>query len=103
MRILLALILPLLFLTAAAQKKTALVSGKVIDENEKPLAKVSVVILGKSNGTVTDDSGYFKIKVPAEKAFALVFTFSGYKEVQKNFYLSNNEEESTTIEMEVNG
>ena len=103
MRILSLLILSLLFLTASAQKKTAIVSGKVIDENEKPLVKVSIVILGKSTGIVTDDSGYFKLKVPAEKAFALVFTFSGYKEVQKNFFLSNNEEETITIEMGVNG
>jgi hypothetical protein len=103
MRVFFVLILPLLFLSAAAQKKTALVSGKVVDENNNPLSKVSVVILGKSTGTTTNDSGYFKIKVPAEKAFALVFTFSGYKELQKNFYLSNNEEENTTIAMEVGG
>jgi len=103
MRTILVLIASLFLLTAAAQKKTAFVSGKVVDENERPLQKVSVVILGKSTGTTTDDSGYFKIKVPADKAFALVFSFSGYKDVQKNFYLSNNEEESTTIEMQVGG
>ncbi|GAB2823414.1 TonB-dependent receptor [Ferruginibacter profundus] len=103
MRAFSVLILSLLFLTATAQKKTALVSGKVVDENDKPLSRVSVVILGKSTGTLTDDSGRFKIKVPAEKAFALVFTFSGYKEIQKNFYLSNNEEETTTIPMEAGG
>ncbi|MGG9960960.1 TonB-dependent receptor [Ferruginibacter sp. SUN106] len=103
MRAFFVLILSLFFLTATAQKKTAFVSGKVVDENDKPLPKVSVVILGKSTGTLTDDSGRFKIKVPAEKAFALVFTFSGYKETQKNFYLSNNEEETTTIPMEVGG
>ncbi|MGC4102766.1 TonB-dependent receptor [Ferruginibacter sp.] len=101
MRIIPLLILSLLFLTATAQKKTAFVSGKVMDENEKPLQHVSVVILGKSTGMVTDDSGHFKIKVPADKAFALVFSFSGYKDVQKNFYLSNNEEETTVIQMEL--
>ncbi len=103
MRAFSVLILVFLFLTAAAQKKTAFVSGKVVDENNNPLQKVSVVILGKLTGTTTNDSGYFKIKVPADKAFALVFTFSGYKELQKNFYLSNNEEETTTITMEVGG
>ncbi|MES1224738.1 MAG: TonB-dependent receptor, partial [Bacteroidota bacterium] len=103
MRTCFALLLSLLFITAAAQKKTAFVSGRILDENEKPLQNVSIVILGKSTGTVSNDSGYFKIKVSADKAFALVFSFSGYKDVQKNFYLSNNEEESTTIQMERGG
>jgi hypothetical protein len=103
MRMLFLLLSSLLFLTTAAQKKTAFVSGKVMDENEKPLQNVSITILGKTSGTITNDSGYFKIKVSAEKAFALVFSFSGYKDLQKNFYLSNNEEESTTVQMERGG
>ncbi len=103
MRVFSVLLLTLLFITTAAQKKAAFVSGKVIDENEKPLQKVSVVILGKSSGTITNDSGYFKIKVTADKAFALVFSFLGYKDAQKNFYLSNNEEETSIIKMELDG
>ena len=103
MRVFLALITTLFFLTATAQKKTALVSGRVIDENENPLQKVSVIILGKSTGSITSDSGSFKIKVPAGKAFALVFSYSGYKEVQKNFYLSEGEEETAIIKMEKGG
>jgi hypothetical protein len=103
MRTFFLLLFSLLFITAAAQKKTAFVAGKVVDENGQPLPNVSVIILGKTTGTLTNDTGYFKIKVPAEKAFALVFSFSGYKDVQKNFYLSNNEEENTTVQMEKGG
>jgi hypothetical protein len=83
-----------------SQKKSAWVSGKVVDENENPLAKVSIIILGQSKGIVTNDSGYFKIKVSAEKAFALVFTYTGRKSEQKNFLLNENEEESFTLRME---
>jgi hypothetical protein len=86
-------------IAGAAQKKSAWVSGKVIDENDNPLQKVSIIILGKSTGTITNDSGYFKIKVPADKAFALVFSYTGYKDAQRNFYLSNNEEETATIQL----
>jgi len=93
-------ILALCVTTVTAQKKPAYISGKVLDENEKPLAKVSVIILGKATGTVTGDSGTFKIKVPAGKAFALVFSFTGYAAVQKNFYLSEGEEETTTIQLQ---
>ncbi|HEY8657833.1 MAG TPA: carboxypeptidase-like regulatory domain-containing protein, partial [Hanamia sp.] len=91
----------LLFATISsfAQKKSAYVSGKVIDENEDPLSGVSVIILGKQNGIVTSDSGTYRIKVPAEKAFALVFSHSGFREEQKNFYLSEGEEEQLTVKL----
>ena len=103
MRIFLAFLFIIISTTALSQKKTAFVSGKVIDENEKPLQNVSVVILGRSAGTITNDSGYFKITVPAGKALALIFSYTGYKDVQKNFYLSSKEEETALIQMELGG
>jgi hypothetical protein len=103
MRIALTLIISLSFFTAAAQKKAAFVSGRVIDINDNGLAKVSVLMLGKASGIVTNDTGYFRIKVPAEKSFALVFSHTGYAETQKNFYLSENEEEKVVIKLEQQG
>jgi hypothetical protein len=90
-------------LTVSAQKKSAWVSGRVVDENEHTIPNVSITILGKSTGVITNDSGYFRIKVPADKAFALVFSHTGYTEAQKNFYLSENEEEKLTLPMERGG
>jgi len=84
-RLLLILSLAFFHLAASAQKKPAFVSGKVVDENEHPLANVSIVILGKQTGLVSSDSGTFKIKVPADKAFALVFSYAGLKTEQRNF------------------
>lgn len=86
--------------TAFSQKKPAAVSGKVLDENENPLPNVSVVILGQAKGIATNDSGFFQLKVPAERAFALVFSFTGYKTEQRNFLLNEDEEETITIRME---
>lgn len=83
-----------------SQNKLAFVSGKVVDENENPLPNVSVTILGQLKGITTNDSGYFRLKVPADKAFALVFTYSGRRSEQKNFLLNENEEETITIRME---
>ncbi|MEI7734157.1 MAG: TonB-dependent receptor [Ferruginibacter sp.] len=100
MRMLIGLLFTLITIQASAQKKSALVLGRVIDENEHPLQKVSVIVLGKTTGVLSNDSGKFSIKVPAEKAFALVFTFSGFKTVQKNFYLSDGEVEQLVISME---
>lgn len=90
----------LLSILSFSQKKIAYVSGKVVDENENPLTNVSIVVLGQSKGIATNDSGYFRIKITAEKAFAIVFTYAGRKTEQKNFLLSENEEETVTIRME---
>ena len=90
----------LLSILCFSQKKSAYVSGKVVDENENPLPNVSVTILGQSKGIVTNDSGYFRIKVTAEKAFAIVFTYAGRNAQQKNFLLNENEEENLTIRLE---
>ncbi len=104
MRVLLpVLFLPLLFCySAQAQKKAAFISGKVLDENEAALSKVSVIILGKQNGIVTSDSGTFRIKVPADKAFALEFSFTGYRTEQRNFLLNENEQELIVVRLERN-
>lgn len=97
---------PVLFITillsifSFAQKRSAFVSGKVIDENENPLANVSVIILGQQKGIATSDSGTFRLKVPADKAFALIFSYSGYKTVQQNFLLNDGEEEKTVVRLE---
>lgn len=83
-----------------AQKKSASISGKILDENEHPLGKVNVTILGRNTGIATSDSGTFTITVPADKAFALIFSYSGYKPEQRNFLLSAGEEENVTIRLE---
>ncbi|HNN69705.1 MAG TPA: TonB-dependent receptor [Ferruginibacter sp.] len=103
MRPLFTLLSLLLVFSSLAQKKSAWVSGRIIDENEKPLTGVSVIILGKTTGLSSNDSGRFRIKVPAGKAFALVFSHTGFADVQKNFYLSDDEEEKISIVMERGG
>ncbi len=103
MRILIGVLFLLMGTAALAQKNFAWVSGRVIDDNERPLAGVSIVILGKTSGVVSSDSGSFRIKVPAGKYVALVFTSTGFGETQKNFYLSNEEEEKITVRLEKGG
>ena len=83
-----------------AQKKTAWVSGRVVGENEQPLDNVSVMVLGRLKGVITADSGTFRLRVPADKAFGLVFSYTGYKTEQRNFLLNENEEEHMVIRLE---
>ncbi|HEX3768943.1 MAG TPA: carboxypeptidase-like regulatory domain-containing protein, partial [Puia sp.] len=83
-----------------AQKSGAVISGKIFDENENPLPGVSIILLGRETGLASSDSGTFRIRVPADKAFALVFSFTGYKSLQQNFILNDKEEEHIIIRME---
>jgi len=100
MRLYFLIALLIFSITAFSQKKFAFVQGKVIDENENTIPNVSVIILGKTTGVVTNDSGFFIIKVPAEKAIALLFTHTGYNESQMNFLLNEKEKEIVTIRLE---
>ena len=99
---LLAALLSLLLLPGIifAQKPGAVVSGKVLDENEQPLANVSIIMLGHETGIRSSDSGSFRIRVPADKAFALLFSYTGYKTVQQNFLMNDKEQEQVLIRME---
>lgn len=98
--IFLLLLLSISGIAVFSQKKTATVSGKIVDENENPMSRVSVMILGRSSGTTSSDSGTFRITVPSDKAFALVISFLGYKTEQRNFLLNEKEEERVVIRME---
>jgi len=42
-----------------------IVTGKVTDENGKPVANASVLIKGTKNGTATENDGTFKLSIPA--------------------------------------
>jgi len=88
------------FIHLLAQKSGAVITGKILDENENPLPGVSIVLLGRETGLASSDSGTFRIRVPADKAFALVFSYTGYKSLQQNFILNDREEERITIRME---
>jgi hypothetical protein len=83
-----------------SQKKPATITGKVVDDNENPLSNVSIIILGRQTGITTNDSGYFKLIVPSERAFALVFSYTGYRTEQRNFLLNENEEEFVAVRLE---
>ena len=95
----LLLLFTLLSFFVSAQQRSALITGRVVDENESPLSHVSIVILGRQQGTATSDSGTFSIRVPAAKAIALVFSSAGYRETQRNFYLNENEHEKVIIRL----
>ncbi|MBN9296058.1 MAG: TonB-dependent receptor [Filimonas sp.] len=56
---------------------SVVVTGRVTDQNNLPLAGVSVTLKGSNKGVTTDDNGAFKIGVPSVNA-TLVINSLGY-------------------------
>ena len=70
-----------------AQQKKSTVSGNITDETQHPIQGVSVILLGQNKGIASDENGNYRITVPSEKAFALIFSHKGFSAIQKNFFL----------------
>jgi iron complex outermembrane receptor protein len=70
------------------------ISGKVTDENDKPLPGVNVVIDGTYEGTITDPSGKFELKLKKKGNYSLAFSFVGYEKKVVPVNLNSNK---TTI------
>lgn len=87
-------------ISAFSQNKKATVSGRVVNENDQPLAHVNVGILGRNTGTTTNDSGKFFITVISGRPLAIVFSYTGYKTAQRNFNLAEGENEIITVQLQ---
>lgn len=65
-------------------------SGRVFDElTEKPLANVNVYLSNSLLGTMTNDSGYYKISGIHEGQFEVVASFIGYETKSQVMYFDN--------------
>ncbi len=89
-------------LSLFAQNNNSHITGSVIDENEKPLSNVSISVLGQKKNIISSDSGTFYISTPSNKPFALLFSHTGFFEVQKKFTLNPQETEKVIIKMQRN-
>lgn len=83
-------ILTVLFLSAftVAPDQINLISGTVSDEAGNPIAGVTVVVKGTSNGTVTNLNGAYQLQVSVEAKY-LVFSFIGYETKEVRIARSN--------------
>lgn len=72
----LKLLFLLLFYCAAASAQDVKVSGKITDEEGKPLPGTSISEEGKAKGVFADENGYYTLTV-ANKS-RLIFSFIGY-------------------------
>lgn len=82
-----------------SQNNTAILSGKISDQNGKPLELVNIIILKEKLGTITDNNGYFKLKIPSDKKITVQFSILGYKTITKDYSLESGK--SLNIEIKL--
>nr|WP_099098842.1 TonB-dependent receptor [Tenacibaculum agarivorans] len=69
-------------ITLTIQAQSVVLSGKVVDNTQKPLTSATVVIRELQKGSITDSEGNFKIKIPEGKHI-LEVSYIGYTTVKK--------------------
>lgn len=88
----------LLLLTGALAQDGYIITGRVIDvDNRQPLKNVSVTVRKTQNGTLTNDSGYFKLTVK-NPDLIIVFSFVGYANISRELHLLDN---NTPLQIEL--
>lgn len=78
----------------------SVISGVVMDDSNAPLPGATVVVKGKSTGTITDFDGNFSIG-PVEPSTILVFSYIGFK--KKEVLVGNQQQINVTLESDVVG
>jgi len=81
---------------------TGRLSGAVVDkQTQKPLAGVTISIVGTDKGTIADTNGIFRLTGIALKNYTIEFSLVGYKkQTLYNITLSAGNESSISVEME---
>lgn len=88
----LAFILCLVSFQLNAQKTTVpdqIISGKVLDDNGKPLANVTVKVKGSTVTTLSGNDGSFTIKAP-KTSNTLIFSYVGFEQKEISIEGKNN-------------
>src|SRR5689334_15999506 len=78
----------LFLIHAPGMAQTTVVTGTVVASDNAPIPGVTVVLKGKSSGTVTDSDGKFTIS--AEPSDVLVFSFIGFATLEQQVGSSDN-------------
>lgn len=82
-----------------AQTTNGIVSGKITDKNGLPLSYISVMAAGTTIGTVSDEKGYYLVKLPVGN-HQLVAKSIGYVSVEKAVAVSPDSPVDINFEMQ---
>ena len=90
----------LLLFSVPAVAQTKKITGKITDEQNKPLEGVSISVRPTGSGTTTNAEGEFTLNVPAS-AETLVFSAVGY--LEKEMTITNNTTINVALKKDVAG
>ncbi|MCX6245698.1 MAG: carboxypeptidase-like regulatory domain-containing protein [Bacteroidetes bacterium] len=65
--------------TGLSAQQTAVIYGRIADEDQKSVANANISIIGSPGGTTSDKTGHFEIRVPAGKKITLSFSYIGFE------------------------
>ena len=88
MRALCCWLLPLfvllpVFLAAQDETSTASIIGTIKDEQGETLVGVTINLDGTSISTSSNQNGDYRLEIPADKNFTLVYSYVGYQKLQR--------------------
>lgn len=84
--------------TAFSQTATGILTGKILDNNNKPLAGVSIKELTTKRGTTTDIEGRYSLKLPVGANYEIEISCVGYATKKINgIEVKVNDEQSLDI------
>ncbi len=82
------------------KSQTATVEGNVLNNRGKAIELANVAIVGEPGGTTTNEKGYFKLKVSANKDIVLAITFVGFADSRQKINLSPGEIKTIEVRLE---
>ena len=104
-RVLKNLLLPVLMCVAcvAMSQTTAILEGRVLDNQGRPLSYAAVTIANVTpiQGTMTDDRGHFSMTVAADSALVVRVRMSGFAVVDSNVVLRAGEKRDVLFILQV--
>jgi hypothetical protein len=89
-------ILPAINLKA---QKDAYLEGYVRDSIGKPIAFAHVVFLNTTIGTLTNDSGVYRLRAPADQNLTVNYSCIGYQAIQKHIFLRPGELSKVNVKL----
>lgn len=108
MRFLIILVTLCLCISTQAQNNKLEISGKIINEENKPISQALIAIEGTSTGTYSDENGYFQLNISSGKQTFTVSAY-GYKtqtiklditaSAKRNFKLEKNSVNLSEVEV----
>lgn len=90
-----------LFVSTLANAQSFTISGKIVDENNKPLSEATILVKEINKGAVSNTAGNYSISLK-KGSYTLVFSFLGYKTIVQKVTLYKNEIRTIQLQPDTN-